>query len=74
MFRSERSRQRARDRGKALARQWIEGVRNQHVRIVKLSVHQHEVLELIERARAIMPHWGFDDRAKWMRSLTAALR
>lgn len=50
-FRSQRSVDAARLRGRMLAQQWLHDIKQQHVRLTKLSRHNARMLKAIQAAQ-----------------------
>lgn len=72
MFRTKRSKERARARGRMLARHWIASITVTHYRAARIAIAGDDTYTLIDRARSMMTHWTTDVWLKWLRSIGAA--
>lgn len=72
MFRTKRSKERAKARGRMLAAQWIANVTATHYRTARIRIAGDDVYALVDRARDMMTHWTEDTWCKWLKSIGAA--
>lgn len=68
MFRTKRSKVKARARGQILALQWIDRMHAKAQRAANNAAHQEAMTQLIQRADELMPHWTPEQRRKWLNS------
>lgn len=71
MFRTKRSKQKARERGRALARAFIEQAHSQVRWRTKLSRATEAMLHSIREAQKSLPHMDYERKVRWIGNMMA---